>query len=143
MVKKWHHSPEIIWCGMEANSCIKSSLPALHFGPLPTKYSQYTNNPVVLSLLKIWNQIGQHFEFKSPSVLIPICNNHLFLPPTLDTTYTKWKEKGLVSFTDLYTEGIFTSLGGIVVTYGIQNVSMFRFFSITCQYPLCILSKPT
>ena len=130
MVKKWHHSPEIIWCDMEANSCINSSLPALLFAPLPTKYSQYTNNPVVLSSLKIWNQIRQHFQFKSPSVLIPICNNHLFLPSTLDTTYTKWKEKGLVSFSDLYTEGIFSSLGGIAVTYGIENVSIFRFFQL-------------
>ena len=125
-----HFFTQIIWCGMEANSCIKSSLPALLFAPLPTKYSQYTNNPVVLSSLKIWNQIRQHFKFKSPSVLIPICNNHLFLPSSLDTTYTKWKEKGLVSFSDLYIEGIFSSMRDIAITYDIQSVSLFRFFQL-------------
>ena len=130
MIKKWHHSPQIIWCNMEANSCSKSSLPALLFAPLPTKYSQYTNNPVALSSLKIWNQIRQHFKFKSPSVLIPICNNHLFLPSSLDRTYNKWKEKGLISFSDLYIEGIFGSMGNIATTYDIQSISLFRFFQL-------------
>ena len=127
MLKKWCHSPETIWCSMEANSCPRSSLPALLFAPLPTRYSQYTNNPVFLSSLKIWNQFRQHFELKSSSVLMPICNNHLFLPSTLDSTYSKWKEKGLVSFLDLYSNGLFCSLGGLSTKLDNQNISFFRF----------------
>ena len=145
MLKKWCHSPEIIWCSMEANSCPRSSLPALLFAPLPTSYSQYTNNPVVLSSLKIWSQFRQHFQIKSPSVLMPICKNHLFPPSTMDLTYSKWKEKGLISFSDLYSNGLFSSLGGLSTKLDNQHISFFRFFSIAqlCKHLFSTISKLT
>jgi len=109
-LKTWYHSPDTNWCIIEASSCTSSSLPALLFAPRTTRPSQYTNNPIVLSSLKIWKQFRQHFGLISSSVLSPICNNHLFLPSSLDPTFKLWEKKGLVSFCDLFLDETFGSL---------------------------------
>ena len=130
MLKKWCHRPNIIWCVLEANSCTSTSLPALLFAPLPLRPSQYTNNPVVLSSLKIWKQFRYHYGLKSPSVLTPICNNHLFLPSSIDKTFAHWKKMGLVSFSDLYVGGTFGNFTDLATKFGISNLGLFRYFQL-------------
>lgn len=130
MLKKWYHHPDINWCVIEANSCTTSSLPALLFAPLSTRPSQHTNNPVVLSSLKIWKQFRHHFGLKSPSVFLPICNNHLFLPSSIDQTFMRWRNVGVVSFNDLYSGNSFVSFADLVKKCGISNHDLFRYFQL-------------
>lgn len=129
-IKSWHHSPDINWCVVEANSCISTSLSALIFAPISTRPSQYTNNPVVISSLKIWKQFRQHFGFNSPSVLTPICNNHLFLPSSLDSAFSNWKIKNLISFCDLYSDEIFGSFEYFVNKFALSNRDLFRYLQL-------------
>lgn len=92
--------------------------------------SQHTNNPVVLSSLKIWKQFRHHFGLKSLSVLIPICKNHLFLPATIDKTFMLWRNLGLVSFSDLYLDKTFGSFADLVIKFGLSKQSLFRYFQL-------------
>ena len=130
MLKKWCHRPDIIWCVLEANFWTSTSLPALLFAPLSLRPSQYTNNPVVLSSQKMWKQFRYHYGLKSPSVLTPICNNHLFLPSSIDKTFAHWKKLGLVSFSDLYVGGTFGSFTDLATKFGISNLGLFRYFQL-------------
>ena len=98
---KWCHFPDINWCIIEANSCTSSSLSALLFAPLSICT---LINLLYFPYCTFGNTWRQHFGLKSPSVLTPICNNHLLLPSTMDTASTHWKEMGLVSFCDLYLD---------------------------------------
>ncbi len=129
-LKNWCHSPDINWCILAASSCTSAPLPALLFAPLSLRPSLYTNNPTVLSSLKIWKQFRQHFGLKSPSILAPICGNHSFLPSALDPAINKWKEKGLISFYDLCFDETFGSFENLVTKFGISNLGLFRYFQV-------------
>ena len=90
------------WCTLEAHSCHSSSLPASVYSSLPTKWSRFTSNPVVLPTQKIWAQFRNHYKFTSPFPLSPICKNHLFSASSLDLTLTQWGRKQLPCFKSLY-----------------------------------------
>lgn len=45
---------------------------------------------------------------ESQYVITSVCNNHNFLPSKLDSVFTLWKEKGILSFKDLFSDGTFT-----------------------------------
>lgn len=126
----WIHFPDTDWCRTEAGSCTSSSLPALAMSKLPLHTPRYTSNPVVVSTLKIWTQFRQHFKLTDFSLFSPICNNHLFLPPTLDSVFSQWQERGLTKFTDLYINGIFASFEDLATKYYLPRSHLFRYFQI-------------
>ena len=101
-ILSWWYESELDWCKMESLSCHASSLTALTCSPLPLSVSNYTSNPVILSTLKIWTQFRKHFKLNNFVLLGPLCNNHTFLPSKLDSAFVLWKEKGIISFRDLF-----------------------------------------
>ena len=88
----------------------------------------YIKHPIVLSSLKIWKQFRQHFKLSTPIPLSPICSNHLFPPSNADSAYTLWRERGLVRFSDLYSEGTFASFNDLCVKFNLPQSHMFRYF---------------
>jgi len=126
----WYNSPHIDWCVLEAQSCSSSSLSALVCAPLSNRPSKYTNNPVVCSSLRIWRQFRQHFKLAAASLYGPICNNHLFVPSTLDSAYVLWKNRGLSYFSDLFTDGVFTTFFDLSKKFNIPQSNLFRFFQV-------------
>lgn len=109
----WLHVPDTEWCTLEAHSCHSSSLPALVYPSLPTKWSRFTSNPIVLSTLKIWAQFQNHYKFTSPCPLGPICKNHLFPASSLDLTFIQWDRKQLSCFKSLYCKEGFDSFDNL------------------------------
>lgn len=91
-------APDTDWCTLEAHSCHSSSLPALVYSSLPTKWSRFTSNPLVLSTLRIWDQFRNHYKFTSPSPLSPICKNHLFPASSLNLTFTQGGQEAAFLF---------------------------------------------
>uniref|UniRef100_A0A671TSK6 Reverse transcriptase domain-containing protein n=1 Tax=Sparus aurata TaxID=8175 RepID=A0A671TSK6_SPAAU len=60
--------------------------------------------------------------------LSPICSNHLFPPSNADSAFTLWRERGLVRFSDLYSEGTFGSFNDLRVKFNLPQSHMFRYF---------------
>lgn len=106
----------------------KSFWPRLHlfisFNLRPPKFipcKKYTSHPIILSTVKIWRQFRRHFKNASPSPLMPICDNHLFLPSALDPVFCLWKEKGLVNFKELFVDKGFASFDNLKTKFDIPQ----------------------
>ena len=84
----WQSEPDNCWCRLEASSCVSSSIKALVCCPIPFAPSKFSNNPIVVSTLKIWNQIRKEFGWSLLTLSAPICNNHLFLPARMDSGFS-------------------------------------------------------
>ncbi|KAF3835725.1 hypothetical protein F7725_028283 [Dissostichus mawsoni] len=80
----------------------------------------------------------RHFKIDSLSLLMPICNNHIFLPSSLDPVFSLWKEKGLVYFKQLFVDNIFVSFDILKTKFDL-NSQLFRYFQIRgfarCNFP--------
>lgn len=129
-IHAWCNSPNLDWCVMEDASCHPSSLAALLCAPLASRYPSCIKNPIVLSSLKIWKQFRQHFKLSSPVSLSPICNNHFFPPSNADAAFTLWRERGLVRFSDLYSDGLFASFNDLRTKFNLPQSHMFRYFQV-------------
>lgn len=124
---------------MEAHSCNSASLSALICAPLNGHPTKVNSNPVVLSTIKILKQFNRHFKITSLSPLMPICDNHLFLPPALDSTCALWTEKGLVNFEQLFDKDIFISFDSFQTKFDLPQAHLFRYFQTRdfarCNFP--------
>lgn len=76
----WLQSQELLWCRLENQSCISSSLNALLTSSLPINPSFFTKNPVVQSSIKIWSQFRNNYKFVSASITMPITKKSLISP---------------------------------------------------------------
>ncbi|CAI5656797.1 unnamed protein product [Oreochromis niloticus] len=126
----WLNGPQAAWCCLEAQSCFSSSLSALLFSSLPVSLLQFTDNPVLIGSLKIWYQFRRHFNSVSASALTPICNNHLFPPSLVDSSFCIWARKGIKCFYDLFKDNIFLSFSDLCSLYDLPSYHLFRYFQI-------------
>lgn len=126
----WLNDPQATWCCLEAQSCFSSSLSALLFSSLPVSLLQFTDNPVLIGSLKIWYQFWRHFNSVSASALTPICNNHLFPPSLVDSSFCIWARKGIKCFYDLFKDNIFLSFSDLCSLYDLPSYHLFRYFQI-------------
>jgi len=141
----WLHVPNTGWCTLEAQSAQSnhsSCLPALVCSSLPTKWSRFTSNPIVLSTLRIWAQFRNHYKFASPSPLSPICNNHLFPASSLDLTFTQWGRKKLSCFKSLYCKEGLDSFDNICQKYDLSRSNFFRYLQICHSVKVLFPSFP-
>lgn len=92
------------WLSMERAACLGTSLPALLNSPVKNKLLN-AGNYLVHNSLKIWKQIKTYF--KAPNMYIdrPIRGNHTFKSASVDSTFARWKEKGVECLKDLYQGG--------------------------------------
>lgn len=124
---------------MESRSCDSISLSALICAPLNSYPAKYTSNPIILSTVKIWRQFRRHFKLASLSPLMPICDNHIFLPSALDPVFSMWKEKGLVFFKQLFIDKVFASFDNLKTKFDLPRSHLFRYFQILdfarCNFP--------
>lgn len=105
----WVFYPTTQWCQLESNSC-RSSLRALICYPEALKPKPFTENPVTIATLKIWQQIKHNFNWKTLPLSTPICNNMLFKPAQTDGRFTVWEQQGLGTIGDFFTDGVFPVL---------------------------------
>lgn len=126
----WMHAPQTNWCLLEAKSCRSTSLRALLCSSLPLSPSRHSSNPIVLSTLKIWFQFRRHFKFKSPSVLTPLSNNHMFPPSVIDNAFLVWERKGIGSVKDLYQSDVFSSFQNLKDKHALSGIDQFRYFQV-------------
>lgn len=124
----WYNFPNTDWCQMEAYSCNPVSLSALICSPLNAYPTKVTSNPIVLSTMKILKQFKRHFKITSLSPLMPFCENYLFPPAALDSTFSLWKDKGLVNFDQLYDKDIFISFDNLRTKFTLPQAHLFRYF---------------
>lgn len=117
------------WCELEGMSCTSSSLLALLSSNLPMKISRFTSNPVVIPTLKIWFQFRRHHNLRETLLTYtPLCNNHNFLPATLDNKFLAWHRKGIRRLSDLYINGTFSSFEDLRIKFDLQQNDLFRYF---------------
>lgn len=108
----WIKLPQLNWCLSEAKSCCSSSLLALATSKLPFSPRQYSSNPIVITTLKILAQFRTKFGFTDLSTLTPIHDNHLFLPPRLDSAFSLWLKNGISNIGQLYIVFFFRKFQG-------------------------------
>lgn len=126
----WSKSTHPPWCKLEIHSCCSSSLPALLTSSIPTNFSGFTDNPVVISTLKIWFQFRRYLNSTSPSISAPLLKNHLFQPALSDPTFSTWYDKGLKTFKDFYRDGTFRSFADLSSEFQLPPSHLFRYFQI-------------
>ena len=106
------------------------TLMALTCSPLPLSVSNYTSNPVILSTLKIWTQFCKHFKQNNLVHRGSLCNNHIFLPSKLDSAFTLWKEKGIISFRGLFLDGTFADFESLSHKHDLPRTNFFRYLQV-------------
>lgn len=94
----WAFYSETQWCQLESDSC-HHSLMALLCHPEKLKLKQYTDNPIVSTTLKIWQQIKHHYNWETLPNHTPV-RNLLFKPAQLDSRFTIWERQGLKTIGD-------------------------------------------
>lgn len=67
-----------------------------------SKPKQYTDKPIVISTLRIWKQIKQHFGWNTLSLNTPMCNTELFKPAKIDARFSLWERRGLHAIGEFY-----------------------------------------
>lgn len=125
----WLEMVNIPWCQLEIQSCPSSSLLAILAGVTSVNPSGFTNNPVVISTLKIWFQFRKHFKFLTPTISSPLLRNYAFKPAVTDSVFTLWHDKGLKCFKDFYKDGIFCSFTDLSTEFKVGD-HLFRYFQI-------------
>lgn len=129
-ISLWVQQPTLNWCEIEARSCISTSLMALLTSELPIQATKHTSNPIVNATLKIWSQFRLTFGLKGASKHSPICNNHHFIPSSIDSGFSMWQSLGLRSLKDLYTDGSFHSFTTLCERFNLPQSHLFRYFQV-------------
>ena len=81
--------------------------------------------------LKSCNRVN--FDKLNNLVLLgPLCNNHIFLPSKLDSAFTLWKGKGIVSFCDLFLNGTFVDFESLFHKHDLPRTNFFRYLQVRC-----------
>ena len=107
-----------------------ASLYSIICSQLPMAAQKFSSNPVVASTINIWLQFRKQNGLHRASIHTPILNNHLFSPSCTDSAFRVWSNSGLVTFDDLYEDGIFSSFASLSVKFNLPNSHLFRFFQI-------------
>lgn len=61
---------------------------------------------------------------------MPILKKHLFLPGLNDAAFRLWSERGIVSFQDLYKDGVLCSFTQLSADFNLPPSHLFRLFQI-------------
>jgi len=129
----WFHSSNFVTppsCfHIENASCMPSSLAAHLCLPYTISPTKYSNNIVVKNSLKIWTQFLRHFGLHNTPLLSPNHSNPLFNPSILDCAYASWRDHGLISFADLYIDGVFASFDQLTSQFNILKSHFFQIFT--------------
>ena len=120
------------WLVLESSSCAPTSLPALLCSKLPSQKptSFYSNNPIVIQSVKIWNQFRRSFTLNNFCLYAPIVKNHMFIPSISDGAFDIWRRGGISSLHDLYVDNVFASFEQLVSKYAIPRSHFFRYLQL-------------
>ena len=72
------------WLEMEREDCLPYSIGAVLLSPVAVDKSCYRYNPVIHNIIRIWKQMGKHFNLRKVSFLLPIASNPSFAPSNID-----------------------------------------------------------
>jgi len=72
----------------------------------------------------------RHFGLHNTPLLSPNHSNPLFNPSILDCAYASWRDHGLISFADLYIDGVFASFDQLTSQFNILKSHFFRYLQI-------------
>lgn len=118
------------WVQMEADTCSPTSLPALLYSALPIALRHTSVGPLARQSLRMWAQVRRHFRWHAGSVCSPIAANHRFPPSLQDDFFLVWREKGIVSFKDLYITGTFASFDQLRAKFNLPGTHFFRYLQV-------------
>ena len=117
------------WLQFESQAVGNSSLSALLFSKeFPSHI--VGDNFVLENSLQILKQIKRVLSVPELSVYSPICYNHTFIPPLSDTAFTYWREKGLISFADLYINNRFAAFNELKEAFSLPQAHFFRYLQV-------------
>uniref|UniRef100_A0A8C4S006 Reverse transcriptase domain-containing protein n=1 Tax=Erpetoichthys calabaricus TaxID=27687 RepID=A0A8C4S006_ERPCA len=117
------------WSTIEIKSC-STSLYSLLCSPINASYHKYTNNPIVLYSLRIWNQIRKHFKMENLLSVAPLQENHLFQPLQTYPVFNTWKSFGIKMLRDLYIDNIFASFEQLRSKFNLPATHFFHYLQI-------------
>lgn len=126
----YHPEHSEAWLHLESSNC------SIHLGSVistsapPTPLTRFFSNPVVLNSVKIWSQFTTHFKLKTMSIHSPITNNYSFPPSILDSSFTIWRTNGIVSLSNLFSQGTFCSFSQLSEKFDLPKSHFFRYLQI-------------
>ncbi|CAI5671647.1 unnamed protein product [Oreochromis niloticus] len=120
-----------------ASSCY--SLSSILSSPLPFSPTLVGDNPIVKETVNIWRQFRKYFGLLGPSLLTPLSKNCNFPPSNIDAVFRTWRDKGLRTVKDLYSQGTFLSFADLSSKYNLPNSNFFRYLQardfVKTQFP--------
>ena len=120
------------WLTLEKMSCRSTSLHSLLCSrlPLPQPLCNFSTSPVVKYSFKIWAQFRRSFNLNNMSFYAPIARNYMFVPSTIDDSFTIWAIHGLRTLKDMYVEGVFASFQQVKTAFQIHDCHFFRYLQL-------------
>lgn len=115
---------------MEREDCLPYSVGAILLSPTPLASTLYNNNPVIKSTIKILKQMIKNFKLKTLSLCIPISSNPSFQPSCVDGAFNVWRDFGICTLNDLYSNDIFMTFQQVQERFGLPNSNFFRYLQI-------------
>lgn len=110
---------------MEREACSPYDIGAVILSPTKLEKLAYNHNCIIHSTIRIWKQIKSEFVIKSLSFLLPIGGNPSFIPSTMDSAFTKWRDVGIRKIGDLFIDGSFVSFSQLQAKYGLHKNIFF------------------
>ena len=87
----------------------------------------------------MWIQFRKHYGLNELSTLALVVKNHLFPPSLSDSTFTIWRNKGLLHVKHLYKDNIFTNFTELAARFELPHSHFFRFLQarhfVKTNYP--------
>ena len=117
------------WLQFESQAVKNSSLSALLFSK-ENPSDIVGDNFILENSLQILKQVKRVLTVPELSVHSPICFNHNFIPSQSDTAFTYWREKGLITFADLYIDNHFAAFNELKEAFSLPQAHFFRYLQV-------------
>ena len=115
---------------MEYEDCLPLSVGAIVLSPTAVPKTLYNNNPLIHSTIKVYKQMVKNFKLKPLSLCTPIAANPSFPPSCTDGAFNIWREAGLLSINELYSNNTFMTFKQLQDKYNIPSSHFYRYLQI-------------
>ena len=118
------------WLQLESHAARNSSLSALLFCTKDYPLSSVEDSFVLYNSIKILKQIRKVLQLPDFSKYSPICFNHCFVPAKSDQAFVFWRQRGLVTFSDLYMHNHLASFNELKESFSLPQSHFFRYLQV-------------
>lgn len=112
---------------LERENCAPMDTAAIALAPVSITKSTYINNPIIHRTIPIWKHPDLNLR---PLPFTTPLQNPSFPWSTVGTTFSQWKQTGIISVGNLYLNYTFTSFQQLHNEFNIPTNNFFRYLEL-------------